>query len=76
MIAASIVAASVLIALLEFPALWRKQSWKELCTVSVLLLAGTLLSVALVLHIPIPNPANWIVYVFKPASDAVSRLLS
>ncbi|MEF3310133.1 hypothetical protein PV433_14650 [Paenibacillus sp. GYB004] len=76
MIVASIIASTVLIALLEAPALWRKQSWKELWTVCVLLLAGTLLSVAQALHMPIPNPVGWITVIFKPVSEVVTRLLS
>lgn len=76
MIVASIVATAVLIGLLEAPALWRKRSWKELWTVCVLLLAGTLLSVVQVLHMPIPNPADWIIFLFKPASEVVTRLLT
>ncbi|MBD2866443.1 hypothetical protein [Paenibacillus oceani] len=76
MIVASIIASAVLIALLEAPALWRKQSWKELWTVCVLLTAGAFLSVAQALHLPIPNPVGWITIIFKPASEVVTRLLS
>lgn len=72
---AGILAAAVLIALMEVPSLMRKRYKKEMWVFCILLLLGTGLSIAQSLDMNIPNPFDWITAVYKPLSDSVERLL-
>ena len=68
-IAVTVAAALICIALFEAPSLWRKRLLKELWIFSALLMFGTVLGIARALHIPIWNPTNWIMFAFKPVSE-------
>ncbi len=72
---AGIITATAAIAIIEIPSLWRKKWKKELWAFSILLLFGAGLSFALSLHANIPNPLDWITFVYKPLIDALSGLL-
>jgi hypothetical protein len=61
----------VIIIAIEVPALWKKKWIKELWVFSILLLAGTTLSIAQALRIHIPNPVHWISVAYKPLSDLI-----
>lgn len=73
--AAGILAIAALVAAMEVPRLLRKKLLKELWVFAILLVFGTALSMAQALHLKIPNPADWIAAVYKPASDMVSKWL-
>ena len=62
--------AAIIIAI-EVPTLKRKSMKKELWLVCILTLFGTTLAIAQTLHIPLLNPADWIIAVYKPISDIV-----
>ncbi|WP_409342927.1 hypothetical protein [Paenibacillus sp. MBLB4367] len=70
-----IVVVTAAIAIIEGPSLWKKKWKKELFVFSVMLLSGTALSIALILHIDIPNPLDLIVYLYKPLSDSLLKML-
>jgi len=72
---AGIVAVTAAIAMIEAPSLWRKKWKKELFVFAVLLAAGSALSIALSLHVEIPNLLDLITFVYKPLSKALSSLL-
>ncbi|MDQ8735187.1 hypothetical protein [Paenibacillus sp. LHD-38] len=72
---AGILTVSIAIAILEVPALRKKKWKKELWVFSVLLLIGAGLSIAQSLHVKIPNPLDWISFIYKPLSDSLTRLL-
>lgn len=67
---------SSLIWLTEGPTLFKKNNKKDSMTFSVLLVFGVGLSVAHVLFKPLPNPMDFISFVYKPLSDAVWAWLS
>lgn len=66
---------SAVIALIEVPSLIRKSLKKELWVFSVLLVFGTGLSIAEVHELDIPNPLDWIAFVYKPLSDLIFGML-
>ncbi|WP_248928071.1 hypothetical protein [Paenibacillus hamazuiensis] len=70
-----ILAVSALIAFMEVPAMRRKNMKKELWVFFALLLLGTGLSIAQVMRVRIPNPLDWIAYIFKPMNDAIFSIL-
>ncbi|WP_018394301.1 hypothetical protein [Bacillus sp. 37MA] len=74
-VAGILVIMAVIIAI-NVPPLLRKKLKKELWIFSLLLLFGTVLSIAEVLNIKIPNPLDWITAIFKPLSDMVEKLLT
>ncbi|WP_331280817.1 hypothetical protein [Bacillus sp. UNC41MFS5] len=53
----------------------RKKLVKELWIFSILLLFGTMLSIAQALDISIPNPLDWLTVLYKPFSDMMKNLL-
>ncbi|MEH6947033.1 hypothetical protein [Peribacillus asahii] len=65
---------AVIIAI-DVPPLLRKKFKKELWIFSILLLFGTVLSIAQALNIKIPNPIDWITAIYKPLSDMLEKLL-
>lgn len=66
-----VITATLLIIATEVPALRRSGTRRELWTFSVLLAAGFALSAAESLRIKLPNPLDWIIYAYKPFSDAL-----
>ncbi|MFY0758016.1 hypothetical protein AB1K32_03920 [Metabacillus dongyingensis] len=73
-VAGILVIVGVIIAI-DVPSLLRKKEKKELWVFFILLLIGTSLSIALALHIKIPNPVDWITVIYQPLSDLIESLL-
>ncbi|QHW33761.1 hypothetical protein GZH47_25155 [Paenibacillus rhizovicinus] len=59
----------------EYPRLRRAGQFKELWLFTFLLAFGMLLSVAEYLHMPIPNPLDWITALYKPMSRTILSTL-
>lgn len=72
---AGILAAAALIVLIEAPALWKNRHIKELCIFSLLLLTGVGIGIAQSLHAALPNPVDWISYIFSPIERMVKHAL-
>lgn len=70
-----IVAAGVIIAMIEVPSLWKRKFNKELWVFMVLLVFGTGLSIAHFMQTNIPNPLDWINIVYKPLSEVIYGML-
>jgi Na+/melibiose symporter-like transporter len=68
-----LIISSVIIAI-DVPPLVRKKRKKELWIFSTLLLFGTALSIALVSGVQIPNPMDFITWIFKPFSELIGRI--
>jgi hypothetical protein len=60
---------------IDVPPLLKKKNKKELLLFSILLAIGVGLSIALALGKTIPNPIDFINFMFKPLTDAISPLL-
>ncbi|QNG61702.1 hypothetical protein [Metabacillus idriensis] len=73
-VAGILVIVAVIIAI-DVPSLLRKKAKKELWVFSILLLFGTVLSIAQALNIKIPNPIDWITALYQPLSDMIENLL-
>ncbi|MZQ82616.1 hypothetical protein GQF01_10885 [Paenibacillus sp. 5J-6] len=71
----AVIAVSIVIFWVEFLPLWRKKMLKEAWSFSLLLFCGVGLNVAHVLRLPLPNPLQAMVFIFKPVSEAMESLL-
>ncbi|WP_261302040.1 hypothetical protein [Paenibacillus andongensis] len=72
---AAILLAAAAIAILEIPSLMKKRQYKEFVIVCCLLMLGTFLSIAQSLHMKLPNPLDFITFVFQPFSKFILALL-
>ena len=63
------------ICLFEVPPLLKKQQKKELLVFSILLLFGVALSIFFAIDKAIPNPLDYITFIFKPLSEVISGFL-
>ncbi|MFZ5649786.1 MAG: hypothetical protein ACOY4I_02880 [Bacillota bacterium] len=61
---------------IEAPGLVKKRMWRELAAFSVLLLIGMVYSYGQVLDLPLPNPTDYIMAIFKPVSQYLEKILS
>ncbi|MGG1550201.1 hypothetical protein [Paenibacillus ferrarius] len=73
---AMILAASGLIGLVEIPALWKKKQHKDFMIFCGLLLLGSILGIAHSLRMKLPNPLDFISFVFQPVSKVLIRWLA
>lgn len=71
----AIVLVTVAIAAIEVPGLRRKKRTKELWVFTILLLLGAGLTIADSLQMPLPNPLNWITYVYRPLGELIYKPL-
>ena len=55
-----------LIIAIEVPPLLRKKLKKELWVLSIILFIGTTLGITQALHIELPNPLDWMIFVYTP----------
>jgi hypothetical protein len=70
---AGILAVALLLAAIDVPSLTKDK--KELWVFTFLLLMGTGLCIAKVLHVGIPNPLDWIAAVYQPLSNWITSAL-
>ncbi|MHA0857164.1 hypothetical protein [Paenibacillus sp. CMAA1364] len=68
---AGIVFVIAIIIAIDVPPLIRKKLIRELWVFSILLLFGTILAISQALRFNIPNPLDWLTFVYKPVSDLV-----
>lgn len=60
----------------EVPDLIKKKMWRELAAFGVLMLIGMFYSYGQILDLPLPNPTEGIMAIFKPVSQYLEKLLS
>ena len=75
MAVAGILVISAVIIAFDVPHLLRKKLKKELWIFSILLLVGTVLSIAQALGMRLPNPLDWLTVLFKPFASMMENLL-
>lgn len=63
------------IAWIDLPRLWRKKQKKDLSVYLILLLIGTGFSIAEGLNWDIPNPMDWLIYVYRPVGEWIFHQL-
>ncbi|MGE7918087.1 hypothetical protein ACQKM9_03940 [Viridibacillus sp. NPDC093762] len=66
---------STAISLFEMPKLLKNNKTKELWVFIILLLIGTSLSIAVCLKVKLPNPLDWITFIYKPFSEFIMTTL-
>jgi hypothetical protein len=71
-----IFAVTAVIAMLEVPLLWKQKLVKELWVFAILLLVGAGLSFALIMHVTLPSPLDFLTRIYKPISDMFKKFLS
>ncbi|REK71795.1 hypothetical protein [Paenibacillus paeoniae] len=67
---------AVTIAMLEVPALWKKRLKKELVLFSMILLLATGIGIVQSMHIPLPNPLDWVSSVYGPIGRLLDSVLN
>lgn len=64
---------SSVIARIELPYLLSKRNRKDIWIFSILLLFATGLGIAIAFQVEIPNPIDWVSFIYKPVSDMILR---
>jgi len=54
--------------------LWKTRKIKDFIVFCVLLASGTALSMAQALHMPLPNPLEWVCNVIRPYTETINYL--
>ncbi|QNK57308.1 hypothetical protein [Paenibacillus sp. PAMC21692] len=67
--------AAAVLALIEVPRLLKRKWVKEAWAFGVFLLAGLVLGVLVILHVPLPNPIVLQRELYSPVSQAIDNLL-
>ncbi|WP_426446346.1 hypothetical protein ACP26L_21905 [Paenibacillus sp. S-38] len=67
--------AAALILLYEAPGLWRSRRYRELAVFLFLLALGTGAGMARAADVPLPNPLDWMNFIFGPAGERLEQVL-
>ncbi|MFP3389282.1 hypothetical protein [Brevibacillus sp. SIMBA_040] len=70
-----IVIVAFLVIMIEVPSLMKKRQRKELWIFSFLLVLGVGISIAHSMHVMLPNPIDWIIQLYRPASEMLDNAL-
>lgn len=65
----------VVVCVVEIPKMLKQKQIRELVTFSVLLLFGTAIAVMKGLNMKIPNPSDFMAWVYSPVSDLMKSLV-
>ncbi|MCQ1530445.1 hypothetical protein [Lutispora saccharofermentans] len=60
---------------IEIPKMLQGKLYKELWTFSILLALGTALAILKSFEVDIPNPSDFIAWIYSPVADTVEMLL-
>jgi hypothetical protein len=71
----SVVIAATVIALLEVPSLIEQKLSKELWIFTGLLLFASSIGIMQGLKLEIPNPFDWLTYIFSPMTKLIQKFL-
>jgi len=66
---------ATILCIVEIPKMLNGKLIRELVTFSVLLALGTLLVILKSLDVTIPNPSDFVIWVYKPISNILKSLL-
>lgn len=72
---AAVVAFDTILCIFEIPKMLKQKQIKELITFAVLLLLGTAIIMLKSFDIPVPNPLDWIAWVYQPFKGIMQSLL-
>lgn len=66
---------STILCMIEIPKMLKERLYRELWTFSILLGLGIILAILKSLDVEIPNPSDFIAWVYSPLSDIMKSLL-
>jgi hypothetical protein len=66
---------STVLSIIEVPKMLQNKLYRELVTFSVLLALGTTLAILKSLDVNIPNPSEWIAWVYSPVKDIMKSIV-
>jgi hypothetical protein len=70
-----VLAFSTVLCIIEVPKMLKEKLHRELWTFSILLGLGTVLAILKSLDVDIPNPSDFIAWVYSPFTEAMKGLL-
>ncbi|ADK16930.1 hypothetical protein [Clostridium ljungdahlii] len=71
----SVLIFSTILCIVEIPKMLKENLHRELWTFSILLGLGTVLAILKSLNVDIPNPSDFIAWVYSPLTNIVKNLL-
>lgn len=71
----ALVTFDTVICIIEIPKMLQQKLIKELITFSVLLLIGTTIGVMKIFDLKVPNPSDFLAWVYSPVADLMKSLL-
>lgn len=71
----SVLLFSTILSIVEIPKMLKEKLYRELWTFIVLLSFGTMLVILKSLNVDIPNPSDFVQWVYSPFSDIIKTLL-
>lgn len=71
----SVLLFSTILSIVEIPKMLKEKLYRELYTFIVVLLIGTVLAVLKILNIDIPNPSDFVQWLYSPFSNIIKKLL-
>ncbi|AZV58586.1 hypothetical protein [Clostridium sp. AWRP] len=66
---------SITLCIVEIPKMLKENLHRELWTFSILLALGTVLAILKSLNVKIPNPSDFIAWVYSPLTNIIKSLL-
>lgn len=66
---------STVLCIMEIPKMQKEKQYRELWTFSILLGLGTVLAILKSLDVEIPNPSDFIAWVYSPLKEVMKSLL-
>jgi len=70
-----LVVVALLVIMIEVPSLLKNGQRKEIWIFSFLLVLGVGISIAHIMHVKVPNPLDWIIQLYRPASEMLDNAL-
>ena len=70
----ALLAFDTIVCIVEIPKMRRQKLFRELAVFSVLLILGTVTSLLTLMHIKVPNPSDFLKWVYSPVSDMMKSL--
>lgn len=71
----SVVVLNTILWKIETPKMLKENLYREMWTFSILLGIGTILTILKILDVDVPNPSDWIAWVYSPFKNIMQSLL-
>jgi hypothetical protein len=71
----ALVVFDIVVCVIEIPKMLKQKLIKELITFAIMLLLGTVIGVMKSLDVKVPNPSDFLTWVYSPVSDLMKSLI-